>query len=668
MAVRMVVMRRRKQDAKSDGRRSGRGRTGEVRPGAPGDDANGATDRTHERAGRRCSSSGQARAARATGRGCGSGEEEFLPTTASEMQRRGWDQPDVILVSGDAYVDHPSFGVALIGRWLEKHGYRVAVLAQPDWRSVEPFRQLGRPRLFWGITSGAVDSRLNNYSALGHRRGSDVYSPGGVLGLRPDRPLLVYAARVREAFKGVPIILGGLEASLRRLVHYDYIEDKLKRSVLADAKGDLLVHGMGERAVLEIARRLENGAGIAGLTGIAGTAYRVIGAAAVPDGAVSLPGLGEQQADGKDVMNAQVCYQREAHERGRPVVQDQDPGEIVVMPPAAPLTMAEMDSLYDMPFARRWHRVYDSCGGVKALESVRFSLTTHRGCFGGCSFCAIYFHQGKHISSRSTESLQSEADVLQGHSEFRGTISDLGGPTANMYGMTCGQAGNCARASCLFPEPCCHLQSDGKQLLGMMEAMLRWSGRKGGRVNVYVASGVRHDLALQNRDYIDLLCRHFVGGHLKVAPEHYCEHVLTLMGKPRFELFEEFEEAFNEASRRAGKQQYLVPYYISGHPGCSADDTLALSEYLVARRRRLRQVQDFTPTPLTLSTAMYVAGTDQRGQPLEVARGRKAKRLQMALLKYHEPLYARTLSEFLRQRGRRDLLGKMERLRVRTDG
>ncbi len=590
--------------------------------------------------------------------------DRFLPTTAEALRRRGWGEADVILITGDAYVDHPSFGAALIGRWLEKLGYRVAILAQPDWRSVEPFRALGRPRLFWGITSGCIDSRLNDYASLGHRRKQDVYSPGGAAGLRPGRPLLVYSARAREAYREVPIVLGGLEASLRRLVHYDYIEDRLKRSVLVDAKADLLVHGMGERAVGEIARRLEAGRSIQELTDIAGTAYIAHKGAAVPEGAVALPSLTQQSDEASRFMTSHQQYQAQAGAGGRPVVQEQDPGTLVVLPAAQPLRGEELDALYDLPFARAWHPRYDREGGVPALTPVQFSITTHRGCFGGCSFCSIGCHQGKQIRSRSLASLLSEADRIRKHPQFRGTIEDLGGPSANMYGMECTQSEVCGRASCLFPTPCRKGGFDHGPMLEMMEAFVRWSRNGSKRTNVFVASGIRHDLALQSRDYLDLLVKHFVGGHLKVAPEHYCAGVLDRMGKPHFEVFEEFEARFAESCKRVGKEAYLVPYFISAHPACGPEAALQLTEYLVSRSWRPRQVQDFVPIPLTLSTAMYVSGADAGGRRIHVPTSRKEKRLQAALMQYYQPQNRKVLAEFLRERRRSDLLGKIERVRT----
>ncbi|MBN2210846.1 MAG: YgiQ family radical SAM protein [Sedimentisphaerales bacterium] len=557
----------------------------------------------------------------------------FLPMTAEEMRHRGWGRPDIILVTGDAYVDHPSFGIALIGRRLEHLGYRVAILAQPDWRSVDAFRQFDPPRLFWGITSGAVDARLNAYTSMGHRRSQDVYSPGGKTGLRPDRPLLTYAARAREAFKGIPIILGGLEASLRRLVHYDYIEDKLKRSVLIDAKADLLVFGMAEWTISAIARRLAAGEAIESITNIPGTVWPLTHGRTAPENALEIPSLTAQNDDPQKVLRACLDYHRYARPDGPVVIQQQDPGTIVIMPPAPPLTTEQLDEIYDLPFARREHPVYVSAGGVPALETVRHSITAHRGCGGGCHFCALYLHQGKQITSRSQESIMGEVERLSRHPDFRGAISDVGGPTANMYGHVCTR--DCTRTSCLFPAPCPYIKTNNDKLLELMNILNRWRYQNG--THIYIASGVRYDLALAQGDYLDLLCRDFVGGHLKVAPEHCCDDVLAFMGKPPFEVFEQFQARFNDISRKTGKEQYLVPYFISAHPGCTLDHAQCLYDYLVRRHQRLQQVQDFTPIPMTISTAMFVSRRDTRGHIIPVARGRSEKRAQMALLKYHDP-------------------------------
>lgn len=590
----------------------------------------------------------------------------FLPACREEMNAAGWEQPDIVLVTGDAYVDHPAFGVALIGRWLEKHGFRVAILDQPDWRSAEAFRQFGPPRLFWGITSGCIDSRLAMYASLGHKRKRDDYSPGGRTDLRPDKPLAAYAARCREAFKGVPIVFGGLEASLRRLAHYDYIEDRIKRSVLVDAKADLLVHGMGEMQILEIARRLDAGKTISDMTDIAGIAYRAIGGTTPPEDAVELPSLEQMQERPELFMTAQLEYQKQAYPEGRPVAQSQDPEVIVVNPPAEPLTTEQMDELYDLPFTRQAHPKYDRQGGIAALEPVQFSIAAHRGCFGGCSFCSIYFHQGKQISSRSIDSILSEAEEITKHPQFKGTIQDLGGPTANMYGMRCRREKSCGRESCIHPDVCRHLSADHKEVIKLMRAVLDWSGRQKRKVRVYVASGIRHDLALQSREYISLLAAHFVGGHLKVAPEHFCGPVLDLMNKPHFKVFEEFEKEFTSLSRRAGKKQYLVPYFISGHPGCRESDAIKLTEYLVGRNWRPQQVQDFVPVPLAIATAMYVSGLSPKGKAIHIPKGMGEKKLQMALLQYADKRNYKQIEKLLTARGKHQLLRQIRHAQSRV--
>ncbi len=583
-----------------------------------------------------------------------------LPLTAKEMTDRGWKQPDVVLVTGDAYVDHPSFGVALVGRYLESLGYRVVILSQPDWRTVESFRIFGQPRLFWGITSGCIDSRLNQYASMGHKRKEDLYSPGGVVGLRPDRPLLVYAARAREAYKNIPIVLGGLEASLRRLVHYDYIEDRIKRSILIDAKADILVHGMGETAIAQIAARLAEGKTIDDLTDIAGIAYRVIRDLKKPDNAILLPSFEEIEHQKSLFMDAQLAYQKVAHPGSQPVFQEQNPGSIVVNPPANPLSSEQLDRSYILPFTRQCHPIYDKRGGVPALAPVQTSVVTHRGCFGGCNFCSIFFHQGKQIQSRSIDSVLSEISVISQQKGFRGTISDIGGPTANMYGMACSRNTPCDKTSCLSPKICPHLRTQSPAQLKLLDAVLRLQGAK--KFRAYIASGVRHDLALHDKDYMMLLARHFTGGHLKVAPEHYCPHVLDLMGKPDFGLFEEFESRFADISRKAGKEQYLVPYFISGHPGCSSDDALKLTDYLLNRNWQVRQVQDFVPIPLTMSAAMYVSGMSPRKKTIFIPRGHSEKKLQIALLQYHQPQNAKLLANYLSSRNMHKLLSRIRHI------
>ena len=425
----------------------------------------------------------------------------------------------------------------------------------------------------------------------------------------------------------------------------------------------MLVFGMAELAILEIARRLSAGQSIDKLTNIPGTAFTVKQGIAISEDAVRLPSLEHQEEILALVMDAQKLYQSQSHPAGKAIVQEQNPGEIIVMPPERAMTPAEMDRIYDLPFTRCGHPDYDSKGGVPALEPIQFSITSHRGCFGGCNFCSLYFHQGKHISSRSAESILNEAERIKKHPKFRGTISDIGGPTANMYGAACSRSEGCSRTSCLFPSVCKNLKVDMKSLLGMMTAVLEWQKKQSKRINVYVASGVRHDLALLNKDYIELLCSNFVGGHLKVAPEHHCPKVLELMGKPSFELFEKFEARFNEASKRAGKKQFLVSYFISAHPGCGTAESLKLLEYLVKRGLSLRQVQDFVPIPLTTSTAMFVSGKDTKGNKIYIPRGRSEKKLQAALMQFSEDRNKKTVTDFLRTQKRNDLITAINKMR-----
>ncbi len=602
------------------------------------------------------------------------------------MRQRNWKYVDIIIVTGDAYVDHPSFGVALIARLLESQGFKVAVLAQPDWRNADAFRVFGPPRLFWSVTSGAIDSRLNDYASLGNKRSRDVYSPGGRKGLRPTRPLTAYTARIREAYKGIPIIIGGLEASLRRMVHYDYIEDRLKRSVLIDSKADMLIYGMAETAITNVAKQLASGTSIYEITDTPGTAWPATKGRTIPKDALYLPSRQEIEQQPELFMNAYLLYYRQCTPDGRAIAQHQGPVTIVLQPPAAPLTTKELDKIYTLPFTRQAAPQYKRYGGVPALQSVQNSITTHRGCFGGCSFCSIYNHQSKYISSRSIDSIMNEIYHISSCPSFHGTITDIGGPTANMYGMGCNRKETCTRPSCLAPTPCRHIKDiNHSQNIKLLETILKWASgntkthtryqnRSGNSntnnnsnsnanntnnnktknkhrksVNVYIASGVRYDLAMHSPEYMKLLIEHFTGGHLKVAPEHYCKDVLTLMNKPPFDTFERFERTFYDLSKQAGKQQYLVPYFISAHPGCTLNHACELYLFLKKRRWKLQQVQDFTPIPLTLSTAMYVSETNEKGQKIYVAKGRRAKREQLALMQYHLPANKKLVQQLTRK-------------------
>ncbi|AQQ09705.1 putative radical SAM protein YgiQ [Sedimentisphaera cyanobacteriorum] len=458
-------------------------------------------------------------------------------------------------------------------------------------------------------------------------------------------------------------MIGGLEASLRRLTHYDYVEDKIKKSILTDSKADILVHGMGELAVCEIAEKLSAGCTIDQLAGIPGTAYNLRKNSPAPEKFFELPSCRQILSDNKLFMQAHLEYQKRCFPEGEAVVQDQGAGRIAVMPPSRPLSEAEMDRLYSLPFTRETHPDCRKEGEVPALESVKFSITTHRGCFGGCSFCSIYFHQGKEISSRSEGNIIKELEKLSKRKDFKGTIQDIGGPTANMYAMKCRKQKICSRQSCIYPNICKHLDCSCEKLISLMKSVLRWKKAGRGR-NAFVASGVRYDLAVKSDEYMRILCKEFVGGHLKVAPEHFSNNTLKYMGKPRFGLFEKFENKFNEESRKAGKEQYLVPYFISSHPGCTNEDAEKLTEHLVSKNIMPRQVQDFTPSPLSLSTAMFVSGIDKNCNKIFTAKGSSAKKLQFALLRYYEPKHFGIISKHLSRKRKFRLL---EQIRKKAD-
>jgi uncharacterized radical SAM protein YgiQ len=562
-----------------------------------------------------------------------------LPTSPEEMRERGWDRLDVLLVSGDAYVDHPSFGTALIGRLLESLGYRVGIVAQPDWRGTADFRVMGQPRLFAGITSGNVDSMVANYTANRRPRRTDDYSPGDRAGLRPDRALIVYANRLREAFPGgglarLPLILGGIEASLRRLAHYDYWDDEVRRSVLLDAKADLLVYGMGETAIREIASRLAAGQPASALRGIRGTAV-LCREEEVPPAALRLPSFEAVRDEPEVFLEAfRAIYANMSPREARVLAQPHAERWIVQNPPAFPLPSAELDRLHELPFTRAWHPRYDREGGVRALETVRWSLISHRGCCGECSFCSLYLHQGRIVSSRSPESVLREARALAGRPDFKGTITDIGGPTLNLYGASCPlweAQGFCEGRKCLLPEKCPRLH------LGYTAALRLYREVRGlPRVkHVFLASGFRHDLLLAQEadEYLEEVLRHHVGGQLKLAPEHSEERVLDLMGKPRYRVYLAFLAKVARIGRRIGRRIFLVNYFISAHPGAGLPEALALSRELGRRNMSPEQVQDFLPLPLTVSGAMYHTGVHPfTGERVYSARSLEERRRQRALL------------------------------------
>ena len=580
------------------------------------------------------------------------------------MAEAGWDQCDFVLITGDAYVDHPSFGAAVIGRLLEADGFRVGILSQPDWTRVEPFEEFGSPRLAFLITSGNLDSMVNHYTAAGKPRREDAYSPGGIRERRPDRALIPYTSQARRAARGVPVILGGVEASLRRLAHYDVWSDKVRRSVLVDAKADLLVYGMGERAVREIARRLEAGEPISSLRDIPGTCYRC-GSADSPAGLV-LPSYEETATDKSAFVEAfRIQHGNTNPHSARPLIQKTGEQLVVQNPPALPLGGEDLDRIYQLPYTRRWHPSYDEAGGVPALAEVEFSLVSSRGCFGSCSFCSLVFHQGRIVTARTEGSLVEEARAMTLLPRFKGYIHDLGGPTANFFGPACARqekTGGCPHRECLYPEPCPSLDSNHDAYLSILRKIRSLPGVK----KLFIRSGIRYDHLLneEKSSFLRELTEHHVSGQLKVAPEHASNKVLRLMGKPSVEVFTRFSREFTRMNRELGKKQYIIPYFISGHPGSTMKEAVELAEYLRDNRFVPDQVQDFYPTPGTRSTCMYHTGIDPlTGEAVHVPRGEE-KNLQRALLHFHKPENAAKVRAALRKAGREDLIGRGPRCLV----
>ncbi len=560
---------------------------------------------------------------------------EFLPMTAGEMDQLGWDALDILLVTGDAYVDQPSFGTALLGRWLNAHGYRVGIVAQPRWDTDADFIKMGRPKLFVGVTAGALDSMLAHYTAFRKKRHDDAYTPGGRAGARPNRATIVYANIARHAFPGLPVVIGGIEASMRRVAHYDFWSDSIRNSILLDSKADLLVYGMAERAIFEVAEKLNKARNKDDkndrelLRGIHGTVYAGKSEADVPAGKkhVKLPSYDEIIEDKRKLMDATLLMERHVHEAGLWATQRSGKQVIIVAPPAKPLTSDELDKLYSLPFTRCQHFSYSQ--PVPAVKVTQFSVVTHRGCAGGCSFCSLALHQGRRIASRSERSIMAEVDGMTLHKEWSGSLTDIGGPSANMWQAGCRiDCKECKRASCLFPGICGNFQCDQTSLLNLLTAVSEKPGVK----HVRVASGIRHDLALEDEKYVRGTAKQFVGGQLKLAPEHCVDAVLRLMRKPGFDVFEKFMDVFERYSSEAGKEQYIVPYLISAFPGCTIDDMRALVLWLKKRGWGPRQVQCFIPTPGTVATAMYHAGIDPDGASIYVARTDAERMRQHGLL------------------------------------
>ena len=653
------------------------------------------------------------------------GPAPVLPMSRTEMDDLGWDSCDIIIVTGDAYVDHPSFGMALIGRLLESQGFRVGIIAQPDWHSADAFRALGKPNLFFGITAGNMDSMVNRYTSDRKRRSDDAYTPNGEAGKRPDRSVIVYAQRAREAFKGVPVVIGGIEASLRRIAHYDYWSEKVRRSILPDSKADMLLFGNAERAVVELAHRLANGEAIEDIQDIRGTGFMRQG---IPEGWTEMDSTvldgessektadpnpyldttkaqancAENQSEGSQTnviqFDRHAIHQQKGVKRDKTVIrlpsydqviedkrlyahtsrvfhQETNPGnaralvqkhgkrDVWLNPPPIPLTSAEFDAVYELPYTRTPHPVYGDAKNP-AWEMIRFSVNIMRGCFGGCTFCSITEHEGRIIQNRSEDSIIREIEIIRDQVPgFTGNISDLGGPTANMYRLHCKDEkieASCRRLSCVYPGICKNLKTDHSHLTRLYRRARALPGIK----RVFIASGLRYDLAVEDPEYIRELVTHHVGGYLKIAPEHTEAGPLSKMMKPGIGTYERFKKLFDKYSREAGKEQYLIPYFISAHPGTTDEDMLNLALWLKANGFRPDQVQAFLPTPLAIASAMYHSGLNplkrvrsSGSEKVNTVKGDKRRRLHKAFLRYHDPANWPILREALQRMGRQDLIG-----------
>lgn len=584
--------------------------------------------------------------------------DTFLVTERADMEARGWAELDFVLISGDAYVDHPSFAPAVIGRYLESKGYRVGIIAQPDWNDVNAFKKLGKPRLASLVTAGNLDSMLNKFTAAKKIRREDDYSPGGEAGHRPDRATLVYSNRMKEAFRDVPLIIGGIEASLRRFGHYDYWSDTVRRSILVDSKADVLIYGMGELQIIELAEALDQNRFEESLPNIRGICYMSKEIPSIE--CVECPSFEEIKADKMAFADAfRIQYDEQDPFYGRPIVQKHGDRYVVQNVPALPLTQEQMDAAYDLPYTRKWHPSYDDKGGVPALSEVQFSLVSQRGCFGSCSFCAITNHQGRIIQNRSHQSLIDEAKLMISMDDFKGYIHDVGGPTANFRHLACDKQavfGACKGRTCAAPEPCENLNTNHDDYIALLRKLRKLKGVK----KVFVRSGLRYDyvLADNNKAFVKELCEHHVSGQLKVAPEHVSKRVTTMMGKAGKEEFLTFKKWFEEANRELGKKQYLVPYFMSSHPGCTLEDAIELAEFLRDQHMYPEQVQDFIPTPGSLSTCMYYTGINPLdGKPVYVAKKGRDKAKQRALMQYKNIENYDLVKEALIEANRRDLIG-----------
>ena len=585
---------------------------------------------------------------------------KFLPVTAKEMKDRGWNQVDFVYLTGDAYVDHSSFGCAIISRLLESRGYRVGIISQPDWRKKESIQVFGEPRLGFLVTAGNMDSMVNHYTVSKKHRQKDAYSPGGKMGLRPDMATVVYSNLIRQTYKNTPIILGGIEASLRRLAHYDYWQDQVRRSILLDSGADLISYGMGEHSILEIAEALDSGLQVGEITYIPGTVYKSKTLDMVYDPIV-LPSY-EKIRDNKKAYadSFAVQYKNTDPFTAKPLAEDYGTrGYVIQNPPAKPLTQQEMDDVYDLPFTGTWHPMYDSQGGIPALEEIRFSLTSNRGCFGSCSFCALTFHQGRILQTRSHDSIIKEAIHMTEDPAFKGYIHDVGGPTADFRQPSCEKQltkGVCQNRQCLFPEPCKNLTADHSDYVALLRKLRKIPKVK----KVFIRSGVRFDYVMADKSpaFLQELVKYHISGQLRVAPEHVSDQVLRYMGKPSHQVYERFLKAYEKANAKTGQKQYAVPYFMSSHPGCTVKDAVKLAEYVRDLGFTPEQVQDFYPTPSTLSTCMYYTGIHPlTGEKVYVPKDPHEKAIQRALMQYKNPANRVLVLEGLKLAGRMDLVG-----------
>jgi len=591
----------------------------------------------------------------------------FLPVTPEDMKSRGWEQLDFLYIVGDAYVDHPSFGHAIISRVLEAEGYKVGIVSLPDWRSTDDFKKLGKPRLGVLVTAGNIDSMVNHYTVSKKKRSDDAYAPGNKAGQRPDRATIVYCNRIREAFGDVPLIIGGVEASLRRFAHYDYWDDKVRRSILLDSRADILIYGMGERQIVEIAEKLNSGIPVKEIRDVDGTCYL---SSEIPDGALELPSMEKCRDSKKEyAISCRDQYYEQNPYTGKVLVQKHGDKYLVQNKPQTPLTTKELDRVYSLKYMKNYHPMYESAGGIEAIKEVKFSIAANRGCFGGCNFCALAFHQGRIVTSRSVESIVREAKEMVWDPDFKGYIHDVGGPTANFTAVSCEKQktlGACKNKQCLFPSVCKNMKVDHTKYLQMLRRLREIDGIK----KVFIRSGIRFDYLMADRsdEFFNELCEHHVSGQLKVAPEHVSDNVLKCMGKPENKVYNAFSDKFYKINEKLGKKQFLVPYLMSSHPGSTIHDAIKLAQYLNAHRINPQQVQDFYPTPGTVSTCMFYTELNPfTMEKVYVPKSYKEKALQRALLQFRNPANRKLVEEALRIAHREDLIGHSDRCLIRPE-